>query len=111
MGVIEKCIGWVFVYPFLGGGGLLKGQKRCVYVSMLFLVLILFKIYILMQKKHVSKLLHQIAAKHTAIVGIFEQICCFYEVFFMALTSTGQLFIERPLYWRFLHNDHLPYFR
>ena len=26
----------------------------------------------------------------------------------MALTSTEQLFIERPLYRRFLHNDHLP---
>ena len=27
----------------------------------------------------------------------------------MALTSTEQLFIERPLYWCFLRNNHLPY--
>ena len=27
----------------------------------------------------------------------------------MALTSTEQLFIERPLYRCFLHNNHLPY--
>ena len=32
------------------------------------------------------------------IVGIFERICCFDEVFLMALTSREQLFIERPLY-------------
>ena len=44
------------------------------------------------------------------IVGIFERICCFDEVFLMALTSTEQLFIERPLYRLFLHNDRLPYF-
>ena len=43
------------------------------------------------------------------IVGIFEQICCFAKVFLMALTSIEQLFIERPLYRRLLHNDHLPY--
>ena len=30
------------------------------------------------------------------IVGIFERICCFDEVFLMALTSTELLFIERP---------------
>ena len=35
LGVIEKCIGCVLVYPFLGGF-LLKVQKRCVYVNMLF---------------------------------------------------------------------------
>ena len=28
-----------------------------------------------------------------------------------ALTSTEQLFIERPWYKCFLHNDHLPYFQ
>ena len=32
------------------------------------------------------------------IIGILEQICCFDEVFLMALTSTVQLFIERPLF-------------
>ena len=38
------------------------------------------------------------------IVAIFERFCCFDEVFLMALTSTEQLFIERPLYSRrFLH--------
>ena len=41
------------------------------------------------------------------VVGIFERICCIDEVFLMALTSTQQLFMERPLYKRFLHNDHL----
>ena len=45
------------------------------------------------------------------IVGIFEQFCCFEEVFLMALTSTEQLFIERPLHKCFLHNDRLPYFQ
>ena len=35
---------------------------------MLFLVLILFKIYFLMLKKRISKLLRQIAQKHTALV-------------------------------------------
>ena len=44
------------------------------------------------------------------IAGIFEGICCFNEVILMALTSTEQLFIERPLYRRFLHNDHLSFF-
>ena len=44
----------------------------------------------------------------TLIIGIFERFCCFDEVFLMALTSTEQLFTERPLYRRFLHNDHLP---
>ena len=43
------------------------------------------------------------------IVGIFERTCCFDNVFLMALTSTEQQFIERPLYRRFLHNDHLPF--
>ena len=42
------------------------------------------------------------------IVVIFERICCFDEVFLMALTSKEQLFIERSLYRRLLHNDHLP---
>ena len=40
-----------------------------------------------------------------------KRICCFDEVFLMRLTSTEQLIIERPLYTRFLHNDHLPYFK
>ena len=41
------------------------------------------------------------------IVAIFEQFCCFDEVFLIALTSTEQLFIERPSYRHFLHNDYL----
>ena len=45
----------------------------------------------------------------TLIVGIFERFCCFDEVLLMALTSTEEVFIERPLYRCFLHNDHLPY--
>ena len=43
----------------------------------------------------------------TLIVGIFKRVCCFDEVFLMILTSTEQLFIERPLCRRFLHNEHL----
>ena len=42
----------------------------------------------------------------TLIVGIFKQFCCFDEVVLMALPSTEQLFIERPLYRGFLQNDH-----
>ena len=42
------------------------------------------------------------------IVDISERIYCFNEVFLMALTSTEQLFIERLLHRRFLHNDYLP---
>ena len=41
------------------------------------------------------------------IVGIFKRICCFDELFLRALTSTEQLFTDRPLYGRFLHNVHL----
>ena len=48
LGVIEKYIGWVLVYPFLGVFILLKVQKGCVYVIMLKIVLVLFKIYVLM---------------------------------------------------------------
>ena len=32
------------------------------------------------------------------VVGIFEQICSFDEVFLMTLTFTEQPFIERPLH-------------
>ena len=41
------------------------------------------------------------------IVGILERICCFNELFLMALTSTEHLFTEKPLYILFLHNDNL----
>ena len=48
------------------------------------------------------------------IVGIFKRICCFkyfcyLSVFLMVLTSTEQLFIERPFFRCFLRNNHLPY--
>ena len=42
------------------------------------------------------------------IVSSSERIFCFDEVFLIELTSREQLFIERPLYKRFLHNNHLP---
>ena len=45
------------------------------------------------------------------IAALSERFCRFDEVFLMALTSAEQLFIEKPLYRRFLHNDHLPYFQ
>ena len=68
LGIIEKCIGWFLVYPFLGCF-LLKVQKRCVYVIMLFLVLILVKNVLFGLKKGISKLLHQAAPKHTAFAS------------------------------------------
>ena len=43
---MEKCIGCFLVYPFLGAF-LLKVQKGCVYVIMLKIALVLFKIYVL----------------------------------------------------------------
>ena len=36
---------------------------------------------------------------HRTHVGIFKRICYFYEVFLTALTSTEELFIEKPLWW------------
>ena len=33
------------------------------------------------------------------------------KYFSMSIRSTKQLFLERPLYRCFLHNDHLPYFQ
>ena len=45
--IMEKCIGWFLVYPFLGAF-LLKVPKECVYAIMLKIVLVLFKIYVLM---------------------------------------------------------------
>ena len=48
---------------------------------------------------------------HRTYCRYFRTSCCFDEVFLMALTSTEQLFIERPLYRRFLRTDHLPYFQ
>ena len=43
------------VYLFLGGGGVLKVQKECVYVNMLFLVLILFNNIFLGLKKGIRR--------------------------------------------------------
>ena len=48
---------------------------------------------------------------HALIGGVLKRICCFDEIFLIELTSTEQLFIERFLYRRFLHNDHLPHFQ
>ena len=36
---------------------------------------------------------------------------CFGKVFLMSIRSKEQLFLERPLYRCFLHNDHSPYFQ
>ena len=55
LGIIEKCIGCFLVYPFLGFF-LLKVQKRCVYVIMLKIALVLFKISVLMWKMGTSEL-------------------------------------------------------
>ena len=30
MGVIEKCIGWVLVYPFLGGFFIKSARRTCI---------------------------------------------------------------------------------
>ena len=43
------------VYLFLGGGRVLKVQKECVYVNMLFLVLILFNNIFLGLKKGIRR--------------------------------------------------------
>ena len=44
----------------------------------------------------------------TLVVSLFEQICCFSKVFLTSIRSTEQLFLERPLYSCFLHNDYYP---
>ena len=61
----------LLVYPFLGDFFLLKVEKECVYVIMLKIALILVKIYFLVRKKGISKLLSWVAAKHTARLVIF----------------------------------------
>ena len=48
---------------------------------------------------------------HCYYCSYFRMNLFFDEVLLMALTSTEQLFIEGPLYGRFLYNDHLPYFQ
>ena len=45
---------------------LLKVQKECVYVIMLKITLLLFKIYVLVGKKGISGLVSQVAAKPSA---------------------------------------------
>ena len=47
---------------------LLKVQKGCVYVNILFLVLILFKICVFICKKGIITFLYWVAPKHTAYV-------------------------------------------
>ena len=49
-------LGSLYTHFFLGGG-FIKRAKGCVYVIMLKIVLILFKIYVLMWKKGISGLL------------------------------------------------------
>ena len=53
--------------PILRVFFLLKVQKRCVYVNILFLVLILVENVFIGLKKGISKKMHWVAAKHTAI--------------------------------------------
>ena len=65
--IIEKCIGCFLVYPFLGFF-LLKVQKRCVYVIMLKITLVLVKNVFFGLKKGISGLERWIAPKHTATV-------------------------------------------
>ena len=48
---------------------LLKVQKECVYVIMLKLALVLFKIHVLVRKKGTNKLVSQVAAKPSADLG------------------------------------------
>ena len=54
--------------PIFRGCFWLKIPKRCVYVNMLFLVLILVKNVFLGLKKGINDLLHQVAPKHTAVL-------------------------------------------
>ena len=53
--------------PILRVFFLLKVQKRCVYVNILFLVLILVENVFIGLKKGISKKMHWVAEKHTAI--------------------------------------------
>ena len=64
--IIEKCIRWVLVCPFLGVFFGLKVQKGCAYVNVLKIALVLIKNVLLGLKKGISRLLSRIAAKHTA---------------------------------------------
>ena len=41
--VIEKCIGWVLVYPFFGGGFFIKNAKKMCICDYVILVLTLIK--------------------------------------------------------------------
>ena len=52
--------------PIFKGFFLLKVQKECVYVIMLKIELLLFKIYVLMGKKGISGLVSKVAAKPSA---------------------------------------------
>ena len=53
--------------PIFRGFFLLKVQKGCVYVIMLFLILILFKNVFLDLKKGISRPMSQVAPKHTVM--------------------------------------------
>ena len=52
--------------PIFKGFFLLKVQKGCVYVIMLKTSLVLVKIYVLVGKKGISRLVSQVAPKSTA---------------------------------------------
>ena len=45
----------------------IKSAKRCVYVNMLFLILVLVENVFIGLKKGISKKMHWVAAKHTAV--------------------------------------------
>ena len=54
--------------PIFRGFFLLKVQKECVYVIMLKIALVLFKIYFLVRKKGISGLMSWVAQEHTAYI-------------------------------------------
>ena len=65
MGVIEKCIGWILVYPFLGGFFIKNAKRMCICEYVIFGIDAFYNLCFDV-KKGISKLLRQIAAEHTA---------------------------------------------
>ena len=81
---------------------LLKVEKGCVYVIMLKVALILFKIYVLMWKNSISRLLSKIAAKSNAgpmkyFKNPFGKVCVY--VFFVC--DINHLCLLRPFIFKF----------
>ena len=73
LGIIEKCVGCFLVYPFLGAFFIKKCKKKCVYVIMLKIALVLVKNMFFGLKKGISELSCWVAQKHTASLFAFKR--------------------------------------